>query len=107
MQWDVKLYLAINGAVHDAEIVAWGLKGHYDGIRPISMIRYMAGRGQSSDPSLPAYDKEGLPLVPGLVELITREQTAAGAPTAGLRGHKGATATPTPGTGPAARARGP
>ena len=92
LQWDVKLYLAINGAVHDAAIVAWGLKGHYDGIRPISMIRYMAGRGQSSDPSLPAYDKEGLPLVPGLVELITRERTAAGAPMAALRGHEGAIA---------------
>ena len=34
------------------------------------MIRYMAGLGQSSDPTLPSYDKEGLPLVPGLIELI-------------------------------------
>ena len=101
LQWDVKLYLAINGAVHDAAIVAWGLKGHYDGIRPISLIRYMAGRGQSSDPSLPAYDKEGLPLVPGLVELITRERTAAGAPMAALRGHEGAIAIHTWRRGPA------
>ena len=42
LQWDVKLYLALNGSVHDAAIAAWGLKGHYDGIRPISMIRYLA-----------------------------------------------------------------
>ena len=43
LQWDVKLYLALNGATHDAAIAAWGLKGHYDSVRPISMIRYMGG----------------------------------------------------------------
>ena len=46
----MKLYLALNGAVHDAAIAAWGAKGHYDYVRPISMIRYMGGLGQSSDP---------------------------------------------------------
>src|SRR2546425_12090671 len=71
LQWDVKVYLALNGAVHDAAIAAWGLKGRYDGIRPISMIRYMASLGQSSDPSGAAYNRAGLPLVPGLIELIT------------------------------------
>ena len=65
LQWDVKLYLALNGAVHDAAIAAWGLKGHYDSIRPISMIRYMGGLGQSSNPSGPSYNRNGLPLVPG------------------------------------------
>jgi hypothetical protein len=89
MQWDVKVYLALNGAVHDAAIAAWGLKGRYDGIRPISMIRYMASLGQSSDPSRAAYNKEGLPLVPGLIELITKEETAAGARMAALAGHEG------------------
>jgi hypothetical protein len=69
LQWDVKLYLALNGAVHDAAIAAWGAKGYYDSVRPISMIRYMGGLGQSSDPALPAYNRAGLPLVPGLVEL--------------------------------------
>lgn len=89
LQWDVKLYLVLNGAVHDAAIAAWGLKGRYDGIRPISMIRYLARHGQSSDPSRPAYDREGLPLVPGLIELITREATAPGALLAALAGHEG------------------
>src|SRR2546428_1537416 len=89
LQWDVKLYLALNGAVHDAAIAAWGLKGRYDGIRPISMIRYMASLGQSSDPARPAYDKDGLPLVPGLIELITKEETAIGLPMAALAGHEG------------------
>ena len=89
LQWDVKLYLALNGAVHDAAIAAWGLKGHYDSVRPISMIRYMGGLGQSSDPTLPSYDKEGLPLVPGLIELITKATTAPGQPHAALAGHEG------------------
>src|SRR5437867_4747385 len=87
LQWDVKLYLALNGAVHDAAIAAWGLKGRYDGIRPISMIRYMASLGQSSDPSGAAYNKEGLPLVPGLIELVTDTRIAS--PMAGLAGHEG------------------
>ncbi len=89
LQWDVKLYLALNGAVHDAAIAAWGLKGDYDGTRPISMIRFMAGKGQSSDPGLPSYSKQGLPLVPGLVELITSKTTAPGASHAALAGHEG------------------
>jgi len=89
LQWDVKLYLALNGAVHDAAVAAWGLKGKYDGTRPISMIRYMGSLGQSTDPTLPSYNKEGLPLVPGLIELITKASTAAAAPKAALAGHEG------------------
>jgi hypothetical protein len=89
LQWDVKLYFALNGAVHDAAIAAWGLKGYYDSVRPISMIRYMGQKGQSSDPAQPSYDKEGLPLVPGLVEVITKATTAPGQRHASLAGHEG------------------
>ena len=89
LEWDVELYLALNGAVHDAAIAAWGLKGRYDSIRPISMIRYLDGLGQSSDPKLPSYNREGLPLVPGLIELITPETTRPGERHAALRGHEG------------------
>ena len=89
LQWDVKLYLALNGAVHDAAIAAWGLKGHYDGVRPISMIRYLASLGQSSDPRRPSYNAAGLPLVPGLIELVTKDGTAPGRPMAALAGHEG------------------
>jgi hypothetical protein len=78
LDWDVRLYLAINGAVHNAAIAAWGLKGRYDSVRPISLIRYMGGKGQSSDPALPSYHAKGLPLVPGLIELVTAESAAAG-----------------------------
>jgi hypothetical protein len=48
LEWDVKLYLALNGALHDAAIAAWGIKAHYDYVRPITAIRYMASCGQSS-----------------------------------------------------------
>jgi hypothetical protein len=89
LEWDVKLYFALNGAVHDAAIAAWGLKGRYDSPRPISMIRYMGGKGQSSDPSQPAYDADGLPLQPGLIELITADSSAAGERHAGLADHVG------------------
>ena len=89
LQWDVKLYLALNGAVHDAAIAAWGLKGHYDSVRPISMIRYMGGLGQSSGSSGPSYNREGLPLVPGLVEVITTTTTQTRARHENLKGHEG------------------
>ncbi len=89
LEWDVKLYLALNGAVHDAAVAAWGAKGHYDSARPISMIRYMAGRGQSSDAAQPSYDPHGLPLEPGLVEVITPQTTAPGQPHEALAGHEG------------------
>ena len=78
LEWDTKLYLALNGAVHDAAIATWGAKGFYDSSRPISQIRYMGERGQSSDPAGPSYDPEGLPLVPGLIELATAESVAPG-----------------------------
>jgi hypothetical protein len=89
LQWDVKLYLALNGAVHDAAIAAWGLKGHYDSVRPISMIRYTGGLGQSSDPSGPSYDPEGLPLVPDLIEVVSAATAAPGGRHAALAGHEG------------------
>jgi hypothetical protein len=78
LQWDVKMYLALNGAVHDAGVAAWGCKGHYDTVRPISMVRYMGGLGQSSDPAGPSYHPQGLPLEDGLVEVITAASAAPG-----------------------------
>jgi hypothetical protein len=78
LEWDVKTYLAINGAVHDAAIVAWGIKRKFECARPISLIRYMAGLGQSSNPSGPKYHADGLPLVPGLIEVVTEESAAPG-----------------------------
>ena len=76
LSWDVHVYLALNGAVHDAAIAAWELKRKYLSARPITLIRYMAERGQRTDPDAPSYDPEGLPLVDGLIEVITEESSA-------------------------------
>ncbi len=89
LEWDVKLYLALNGALHDAAVTAWGAKAHFDSVRPISMIRYLGGNGQSSDPRGPSYDPDGLPLAPGLVEVITPASSAPGQRHAQLAGHVG------------------
>ena len=42
------------------------------------MIRLLGGFGQSSDPSDPSYHPDGLPLVPGLIEVVTTESSAVG-----------------------------
>jgi hypothetical protein len=99
LEWDVKQYFTINGALHDAAIAAWNHKGHYDSARPISYIRYMGAKGQSSDPGLmadigggvlvPTYDPEGLPLETGLVEVITAQSTAPGQRHEHLAGQEG------------------
>ncbi|WP_191859582.1 T9SS type A sorting domain-containing protein [Hanstruepera ponticola] len=78
LEWDVKCYLTLGGAMHDCAVTTWGVKGYYDYIRPISAIRYMAGKGQSTDESLPNYDPHGLPLVPGRIELIESGDPLAG-----------------------------
>ncbi len=81
LEWDIKSYFLLGGTMHDAAVTAWGIKGYYDFVRPISAIRYMAGKGQSSDRDLPNYDPEGVKLYPGFVELVE-----AGDPLAGPNG---------------------
>jgi len=78
LEWDVKLYFALNAAVHDAGCAAWSVKRHYNAWRPISAIRYCGGLGQSSVPNLPSYHTNGLPLVAGLIELVTDATVASG-----------------------------
>lgn len=70
LEWDVKSYLTLGGAMHDSAINIWGIKGYYDYVRPISAIRYMASKGQSSDKNQANYDPHGLPLIDGLIEVI-------------------------------------
>jgi hypothetical protein len=86
---DVKVYFALNAGLHDAAIAAWGAKRAYQSVRPISMIRALAFQGQSSDRHAPSFSPDGLPLVPGLVEMITKESGAPGGRHAGLAGHVG------------------
>ena len=79
LEWDVKAYFALGGAMHDAAIAAWGIKGWYDYIRPISALRGMAGRGQSSDPARPSWSAHGIALVEGFIDLVEPGDPLAGA----------------------------
>ena len=78
LEWDVKTYFSLAGAVHDAACEAWSLKRYYNGPRPITMIRYMGTMGQSSDNGGPSYHEQGLPLQPGVVEVITAASAGFG-----------------------------
>lgn len=78
LEWDVKAYFALGGAMHDVAISTWGIKGWYDSSRPITAIRAMAERGQCSNPQLPNYHPQGLPLIPDYVELIAAGDSLAG-----------------------------
>ncbi|MEM7144160.1 MAG: vanadium-dependent haloperoxidase [Verrucomicrobiota bacterium] len=80
LEWDVKMYFLLNAAVHDAAVAAWGCKREYDYIRPISCIRHMARQGQSSNPGDPHYNPQGLPIVPGLIEVATATSVLVGQP---------------------------
>jgi hypothetical protein len=79
MEYCVKAYLILGGALHDAAISAWGIKGYYDGVRPISAIRYLAENGQCSDATLPNFNINGIPLVSGFTELVQEGDPLAGA----------------------------
>jgi hypothetical protein len=78
LEWDVKMYFALNAGTHDAACAAWGAKRAYDGWRPMSAVRYLSILGQSSDPSLPRYNANGLPLITNLIELVTTSSRNSG-----------------------------
>lgn len=68
---DVKMFFAMHNASFDAGIVAWYLKRKYDGVRPITAVRYLK-RGQTIDawggPGRPAQTIAGekwMPYNPG------------------------------------------
>jgi hypothetical protein len=84
LEWDVKMYFALNAAVHDAACVCWATKRVYDGWRPISAVRYLGGLGQSTDPGLPSYNANGLPLITNQIELVTTATAKRGGRHEGL-----------------------
>jgi hypothetical protein len=55
LEWDVKTYFALNGALHDAAITAWEIKRDTITARPISLVRYLAVTNNLSE-------------IPGLIE---------------------------------------
>lgn len=79
LEWDIKAYFILGGAMHDAAISAWSIKGWYDYLRPVSAIRAMADLGQRSDENLPNYHENGITLKPGYIELVEAGDDLAGA----------------------------
>ncbi|MEM6700744.1 MAG: T9SS type A sorting domain-containing protein, partial [Bacteroidota bacterium] len=78
LEWDVKSYLMLGGAMHDCAISAWGVKGWYDYPRPVSTIRWMGDQGQSTIDTIPSYNINGLELEEGYVELVQEGDSLAG-----------------------------
>ncbi len=78
LEWDVKTYFTLGGGMHDSAISAWSVKGYYDYSRPVSAIRYMAERGQCTDTGLSNYHPDGLPLIPGYIEVVEAGDPLAG-----------------------------
>jgi len=89
LEYDVKAYLALGGAMHDTAVSVWSVKGWYDCSRPISAIRWMCQQGQSSDTLLPRYSASGIHLIPDHIELISAATTAAGQRHEHLAGYEG------------------
>lgn len=81
LEYTIKAYLTLAGAMHDSAVATWSVKGYYDYIRPVSAIRYMADQGQSTDASLDNYSPAGIPLIPGYIEVVEE-----GDPLQGLNG---------------------
>ena len=78
LEWDVKTYFAVSASTHDAACAAWAIKRYYESPRPVTMIRYMCSKGQSSDLFGPSYHPQGIPLEPGISEVITAGSSAPG-----------------------------
>ena len=78
LEFDIHSYFVLGGAMHDAAIAAWSNKGYYDYARPISALRYMAAKGQSSDPTQASYNKDGIPLIENTIEVVQQGDALAG-----------------------------
>ena len=71
LEYEVKTYLALGGAMHDAAISAWSIKGAYDYIRPISAVRWLSIQGQCTDSLGRNFSQFGLALDPGYIEPLS------------------------------------
>ncbi len=78
LDYEIRAYFALGGAMHDAAIAAWGIKGWYDYIRPLSAIRSMVEFGQCTDELASNYHPAGIPLIPGYIETIEMGDPLAG-----------------------------
>ncbi len=89
LEWDVKLFLALSSTVHDVAVSAWGVKGWYDYVRPVSAIRYMADQGQCTDSLAASFHPQGINLDAGVIELVTQDTTTVGERHEHLAGNEG------------------
>ena len=78
LHWDVLTYFMLGGAMHDSAIAAWGIKGYYDYIRPISALRALADLGQSTEVTEASYNEDGIPLIEGYIELVQNGDPLSG-----------------------------
>jgi len=70
LEWDIKSYFTLGGAMHDAAISAWGIKGYYDYIRPISVLRYLSDQGQSTFNDSLNYNPNGYNLIDNYIDIV-------------------------------------
>lgn len=70
LEWDVKAYFTLGGAMHDAAIAAWSVKGYYDYIRPVSAIRAVGDLGQAVNPDYPNFNRRGFFQELGFIDLV-------------------------------------
>jgi hypothetical protein len=68
-EYELKVYVAVNGALHDAGIVAWGLKGYYQGSRPVAVLRKLAKMAEND----PVFAEKLVSLSPHL-KMVTYEK---------------------------------
>lgn len=89
LDWDVHVYLALGGALHDAAIATWQHKRRFPTARPITLVRYLAGAPGGGAVTAQAAPSPSLPVVPGLIERITAESSLPGARHAALARYVG------------------
>lgn len=70
LEWDVKSYFVLGGAMHDAAVSAWSIKGYYDYIRPVSAIRGVADLGQGISSSFNGYNPNSFGLEEGYIDIV-------------------------------------
>jgi hypothetical protein len=78
LEWIVKAYFILGGAMHDSAVASWSIKGYYDYIRPVSAIRYLAEKGQCTDTSAQSFDPDGINLIEDYIELVQEGDSLAG-----------------------------
>jgi hypothetical protein len=62
-----RLYLTLNGALHDAAVVAWGIKGAYQGNRPVMVIRKLAAMAEAD----PNFAQELVRMAPDHLKMVS------------------------------------